>query len=309
MRISNISGPKLDVAGTGFTVLDKIYQDGELADEALGGSCANVLVSLAMLDRHVAPVLRLGDDDEGDLLISEFSDAGAVTEFISRQRGLRSPILSEDIDTASSEHHFSFICKETNTPLPTYEPIGRSEFSNAKPVLSLCSVFFADRLSPTILEAMELAYRSGAVIIFEPSAVDDGDLFIEALRLTTVLKSSADRLDDELNDYLEVSSPQVRVTTHGADGLRISDTEDDFWCDAVPATKFRDACGSGDMVTVGMIDWLLTLNLSSKQVSARSILDGVVAGQHLASANCAFEGARGLFRHRGASYARAVLSQ
>ena len=34
----------VDVAGTGFTVLDRIYADGDLAGEALGGSCGNVLV-------------------------------------------------------------------------------------------------------------------------------------------------------------------------------------------------------------------------------------------------------------------------
>ena len=74
--------------------LIRFIKMAKLADEALGGSCANVLVSLAMLDRHVAPVLRLGDDDEGDLLVNEFSDAGAVTEYISRHRG---PALSNTL--------------------------------------------------------------------------------------------------------------------------------------------------------------------------------------------------------------------
>ena len=60
-------GHPVDVAGTGFTVLDRVYADGDLADETLGGSCGNILVSLAMLHRRVAPVLALGDDDAGEM--------------------------------------------------------------------------------------------------------------------------------------------------------------------------------------------------------------------------------------------------
>ena len=51
------SHTRFDVVGTGFTVLDRVFKDGTLSDEALGGSCGNVLVSLAMLQRRVAPVL------------------------------------------------------------------------------------------------------------------------------------------------------------------------------------------------------------------------------------------------------------
>ncbi|MGB7244296.1 MAG: hypothetical protein WBC93_19705, partial [Sulfitobacter sp.] len=162
---------RLDVAGTGFTVLDRIYQDGELSDEALGGSCANVLVSLAMLDRHVAPVLRLGDDDEGERLVDEFTNAGAIVDFIHRLNGLRSPIIAEQIDTKSSEHVFSFRCPETDVDWPRYEPIGASELRKAHRALADCAVFYTDRLSPSILDAMRLAKRSGATVVFEPSAI------------------------------------------------------------------------------------------------------------------------------------------
>ena len=102
------SSTRVDVAGTGFTVLDRIYSDGVLADEALGGTCANVLVSLAMLHRNVAPVLRLGADAEGEMLVNEFSQAGAMVEYIFRHAEIRSPVLTEFIDHSTSEHSFSF---------------------------------------------------------------------------------------------------------------------------------------------------------------------------------------------------------
>jgi len=114
----------VDVAGTGFTVLDRIYTDGGLADEALGGSCGNVLVSLAMLHRNVAPVLALGLDDAGDRLVSEFTEAGANVDYIHQRLDLKSPILAQELDTSSGQHAFSFICPETNADLPRYQPIG-----------------------------------------------------------------------------------------------------------------------------------------------------------------------------------------
>ena len=64
---------RIDVAGTGFTVLDRIFRDGRLGEESLGGSCGNVLVSLAMLQRRVAPILALGDDQVGERLVCEFA--------------------------------------------------------------------------------------------------------------------------------------------------------------------------------------------------------------------------------------------
>src|SRR3546814_21181343 len=62
MRVTYHHDERVDVAGTGFTVLDRVYADGGVAGEALGGSCGNVLVSLALLHRHVAPLLATGMD-------------------------------------------------------------------------------------------------------------------------------------------------------------------------------------------------------------------------------------------------------
>src|SRR3546814_7820610 len=79
----------IDVVGTGFTVLDRLYADGDFSGEALGGSCGNVLVSLALLRRQVAPVLSLGSDEVGEQLVDAFRIAGADTRFIWRSEGRR----------------------------------------------------------------------------------------------------------------------------------------------------------------------------------------------------------------------------
>jgi len=300
-------GHRVDVAGTGFTVLDRIYADGDLTEEALGGSCGNVLVSLAMLHRQVAPVLALGADDEGERLMDEFLQAGAVVGYIARRSDMRSPVLAQELDTASGQHDFSFVCPKTREDLPRYQPIGETELARAMPVLNHCSVFYADRLSDSILEAMRTASSAGAIIYFEPSDFEEGHLFEEALRLTSILKYSEDRLGERLASR---RTDCVRIVTHGAAGLEVRDDTDTVWCEAVSAPRVLDACGSGDMVSVGIIDWMLTSGKpSAARVKAADLLEGVRAGQRLAAENCAYVGARGLFRSRGAEYVRRILSE
>lgn len=292
----------ITVAGTGFAVLDRVYADGGAPLEAMGGSCANVLVSLAMLDHSVAPVLALGEDQVGARLRSEFHAAGANVDYISLRAGVASPVLTQRVDTDSGQHYFSFFCLDTHEPLPRYQPIEDIDVERASEVLGACSVFYADRLSVSILDAMERAHRGGAYIYFEPSTIDHGDMFARAVSIASIFKCSSERLVD-------VSSYQmkdgVRIVTHGAKGLEIMRRGHTYWSEATPAVAVRDTCGSGDMVSVGVIDWLLAQNRADLDFDM--IMEGVSAGQRLAAANCAFVGARGLFSTCGVDYARRLL--
>jgi fructokinase len=294
----------VDVAGTGFTVLDRLYEDGGLSDEALGGSCGNVLISLAMLRRHVAPVLALGNDQTGELLVNEFVQAGAVVRYITRRADIRSPMLAQELNTASGHHDFSFVCPETQEQWPRYQPISETELTSALSVLARCRIFYTDRLSESILKAMRAASSAGAIVFFEPSIFDEHDMFAEALSLASILKYSEDRLGDRLADW---PTTCVRIVTHGASGLEVRDEHKTFWCNRFDAPDVLDTCGSGDMVSVGVIDWMLTSGIGGHRLEATELLTGIVAGQRLAAENCAYAGARGLFKKRGAQYVRDLL--
>lgn len=297
----------IDVVGTGFAVLDRLYADGDFAAETLGGSCGNVLVSLAMLRRNVVPVLSLGLDAIGEQLVHEFRLAGASTQHIYRHEGRRSPVLRQELDTVSGQHRFSFMCLETDQEYPRYEPIGFDEVRSASVAFERCTLFYADRLSVTILEAMERAHSAGAIIYFEPSDIDE-TLVDAALKLTTILKYSSDRLGTELDDKVAASAA-IAIVTHGAEGLEVRHGRKHVWSHAVRVETVTDTCGSGDMVSVGLIDWLLSQ--PSEEPRALAIDDlmwGVVAGQRLAAENCAFAGARGVFHHRDVPYLRSILA-
>lgn len=300
----------IDVAGTGFTVLDRIYLDVEnIVSEELGGSCGNVLISLAMLNRHVAPVLNLGDDEVGERLTCAFSCAGANTRYIKRHQFTRSPVLAQHVDTNSSTHFFAFTCPATNEPLPTYEPIGEMDVEDARPIIENCAVFYTDRVSEAIVDAMETAASKGAIVYFEPSELKDPLLFQRALRSSTILKYSSERLGGLVNDTM-LPPDTISIITHGEAGLEVVCSKYRFRLQAIAAPIIRDTCGAGDMVSVGLIDWLISLGQSRKQcLEVEGIAAGIEAGQRLAAENCAYVGARGLFQRRGAAYARSVLSR
>jgi hypothetical protein len=101
---------RVDIAGTGFTVLDRVYADIQKSFEAVGGSCGNVLVSLAMLQHSVLPVLAIGYDKVGEWLVSQFAKAGADTRYISLRCGQSSPVLAQQVDMASGQHDMVQLC-------------------------------------------------------------------------------------------------------------------------------------------------------------------------------------------------------
>ena len=91
-------------------------------------------------------------------------------------------------------------------------------------------------------------------------------------------------------------------------GPQVHDDVDTVWCEAISAPAVLDTCGSGDMVSVGVIDWMLTNRLNLARPRAADLIEGIQAGQRLAAENCAYAGARGLFKCRGADYVRDMLS-
>jgi fructokinase len=299
---------EFDVVGTGFTVLDRIYADAcDVAAEELGGSCGNVLISLAMLNRNVAPVLSLGSDEVGGRLVGEFRHAGAETRFIRRRANGNSPVLTQHLDSLSGSHSFAFRCPQTDEELPRYEPIQQEDVERALPIITSCALFYTDRLSHAIVEAMETAAGAGAIVYFEPSDVTDEELFWRAIAVTAVLKFSADRLA-ETAGQVELPERTVSIVTYGEAGLEVCQGGTRLWCHSHPAPALRDTCGSGDMVSVGVIDRILARRASLHPgIDLSDLILGVKAGQRLAAENCAYIGARGLFVEKGAEYARGVL--
>lgn len=306
-RTQTIASHPDQVVGTGLVALDLIHVGAtEPLFEELGGSCGNVLISLAMLGRSVTPVLRLGYDAVGDRLERDLRAAGADTRLVSRRRNVRSPVIVELLDLDSSDHSFSFTCPRSSERFGSYEPITHRELEPARAMVEACSIFYADRVSDAICDAMEAAAAGGAIVHFEPSGICDPDQFRRAISIAHVFKYSVDRLDPGIADGLRPEA--FSVVTAGRSGLEVKHAGKAHRCEALDAGTVRDTCGAGDMVTLGLLDAILHLGVrDASSLSLATVLTGVRSGQRLAAANCAFIGARGLFRERGAGHARRIL--
>jgi fructokinase len=260
-----------------------------------------------MLGRSVTPLLRLGTDAIGAKLKRDLHLAGADTRLIARRQNVRSPVIIELLDPASNDHRFSVTCPHSSERFGTFQPITPYELEPARPAIDACTIFFADRLSNTICDAMEAASAGGAIIFFEPSSLAAPALFERALSIANVFKYSVDRLSPEI--AASIPENAFSIVTLGSAGLELRHGGEIHHCAAAAADVVKDACGSGDMVTLGLIDTILQSGAAgASALSLETVLAGVQAGQRLAAANCAYVGARGLFRERGAAHARSILA-
>lgn len=296
------------IIGTGLVALDRIHiDDEEPLFEELGGSCGNVLISLAMLGRTVTPLLRLGTDPVGTRLEQELRSAGVDTRLVTHSQDVRSPVIVQLLDLVSSEHTFAFTCPSSSERFGTFQPITWRELEPARTALSLSSIFYADRVSDTICDAMEAAAAGGAIVHFEPSGICAPIQFERAMSIAHIFKYSADRLSPELADRVR---PEVfSIVTAGRAGLEVRHAGQAFRCEAFNAEVVRDTCGAGDMVTLGLLDTIIQSGICGpSSLSIDIVLSGIRSGLRLAAANCAYIGARGIFRERGPQAARAILT-
>jgi fructokinase len=296
------------VAGTGLTAVDRIYADNYAAPtEALGGSCGNVLLSLAMLGHTVFPVVNLGDDEYGRFLFDEFEKAGCETRYVSRAHTGSSPVIVEIVDTANATHRFTSTCPQTFVRFPKWRSIDNDHVYRAVETLKSVSVFYADRVSESIVLAMEEAKRSGALVFFEPASADD-EWFVRAARCATVVKLSDETAGKGIADR-DFDPEAIVIRTHGALGLTVSNRSVRRHFPSSFAPQVVDTCGSGDMVTTGLLDLVLKRWYREGSWKVEDIFDGIEVGQRLAALNCGFTGARGLFLAVGASHVREMLDQ
>jgi fructokinase len=214
-------------------------------------------------------------------------------------------VIIELLDPKTASHTFAFTRPGASEPYPPYAPIEAVDVARAADALKSADVFYADRLSAEIVKAMEIAASAGAIVHFEPSSVGDRKLFARAVRLAHIFKFSVDRIPADTAELVDGSA--FAIVTAGACGLDVLHGGRLCHASAKRAENVVDTCGSGDMVTVGLLDRLLEARSIAASPDIGIVLEGVEAGQRLAAANCAHVGARGLFRELGAGPARATL--
>jgi fructokinase len=164
--------------------------------------------------------------------------------------------------------------------------------------LPKANVFYFDRTSRGAITLAQNARKTGAIVVFEPSAESDPNLLKEALTAAHVVKVASNRIEGN-EALLDSKSPVLLIETLGVDGLRFSRHTRDgrrAWekLSAFVEDFARDSAGAGDWCTAGIISSLGLLG-PERLMRARTgdLVDALKLGQAMAAWACRFEGARG----------------
>ena len=290
------------IVGAGLFALDVIVRtDGTKVPPKLGGSAGNVLSILGALGWTATPVGLVGDDDAGKVLRSDFESVEADLRFIHPSDRCDTPVIYQHQVSPGHglTHRFSFACPHCGEHRrPSWED--EAVFSNVADQLPNSSVFFLDRPTPLGVALAEHYAATGTVVVFEPSSMgDDIGLFSRAVRASTIVKYSDDRLKS-LDDF-DLDSVQIEIQTRGSNGLRFrkpSLSDDWVHLGAYAIPYVHDTSGAEDWCTAGMLYELFSgAKHRTHSPNHDQVLEALAFGQALSTLNCMTEGARGLLSH------------
>lgn len=294
--------------GTGLVALDVVLnlETRQPPRCYAGGTCGNVLTALSYLGWQTAPISRLAPGPAAERLLGDLRDGNVSTDLVTVQDDGSTPVIIQRIaqdDAGEWYHTFSWRCPGCGAHLPGYKPVLAGQAQELATRLPPHQVFFFDRVSRGALHLAGVAAAAGAAVVFEPSGVGDPGLFREAWAVAHVVKYSHERLRDIADLDLKRSEREgvlLEVETLGREGLRyrsrLPKCRSNGWrqLGAFTTEAFRDASGSGDWCTAGLLSRLTRGGLRGlRATSPEKLQEALRYGQALAAWNCRFEGARG----------------
>jgi sugar/nucleoside kinase (ribokinase family) len=289
--------PRLVAAG--FCALDIVFGlDDPSPSFYAGGTCGNVVASLAFLGWQAIPVGRLAQDVAGKFVRQDLARWGVDTRLLGLSPYGATPIVLEKIYLSKSglpKHRFLWNCLDCGSYFPPFKPVLQTQLDAIKTGLQHPEIFFADRVSRATVELARHFHTEGSLIYFEPSASGDPKLFREMLQLCDVLKYSAQRARS-FSELLRDHRAYLEIETLGEDGLRFRTRKHFGSWQTVAAYEvpIKDTAGSGDWTSVGLMSQMLVDGKKSlERCTKHTIASCLEHAQALAALNCQFEGPRG----------------
>lgn len=295
---------KPTVLGIGLVALDVVAGGTEHAKEDglyAGGTCGNVMTLLSFFGWNALPVSRLDDDAAGKLVRADMTRAGVNLQYVGLEPTASTPVVMQRIitDGEHPRHVFTWSCGECGARFPGYQPVTLSAIDRLLETLEVPTVLFCDRASPGAVRLAEYCVEKGALLVFEAAGIGSPAHFRRMLELAHVLKYSHET--QKAVDLLHSENPDtalLEIETLGVAGLRyrMRTKNDQRWHErsAFAPPRLRDAAGSGDWLTSGLIDRLCRGGLDGlRQIDSAALQDALDYAQSLSAWNCAFESARG----------------
>ncbi len=289
-RALPLSGPP-SIVCAGYTPLDIVRTPTGLAGRRAGGTAANVAAILAFLGWNSTLAGQVGADRAGDELVADLAAVGVSIDQLKRVNDAQTARLVHDVRPEG--HFFNYRCPECGSRFPRNRPLTLQRAEECAGVCPSPTVFFFDRANAGTLFLAETYAQAGSVVVFEPSVPANAELLARAVSVADVVKHSDDRSVGGLPDlHLRARKGQVRIVTHGAEGLEVRVGSGRPRRIPALATLAVDTGGAGDWATAGF----LARAARAQRIDPDVVDDALRFGQALAAVNCATVGARGLMR-------------
>lgn len=290
--------------GTGLMALDVVVNGDPKMPPRLwaGGSFGNVMIILSSFGWKSFPVARLGSDAAAEIIVAELAKFNVMLDFVQRDAKASTPIIIEQIKRGAdggASHRFLRTCPCCGKWLPGYRAILLKVAQTLKHEIPKAETFYFDRATPGTLELARTARANGALVFFEPPGIRDDRLFHQAIRLSNIVKYSKENIE-QFDVSGNKEGPLIIAQTLGARGIRYklrrTNTSSSPWkeIEAFGVRHLRDAAGSGDWCTAGLIHLLGQGGaIQLENMTEDELVNALKFGQALAALNCCFEGARG----------------
>lgn len=285
----------------GYSPLDVTRTSSGTIARRAGGTAGNVAAILSFLGWRGVLAAQIGDDSAADELVADLDHAGVDTTGIRRASATLTARVLHDI--RPDGHFFRYSCPDCSSSFPRTRPLTLDHAEECVEAFPRPTVYFFDRANAGTVWLAEQYERRGSVIVFEPSMPANAELLFRAAAVAHVLKHSDDRSVGGLDDlHVKPRRGQVRVVTHGAEGLDVRVGRARARHLPALATLAVDTGGAGDWTTAGLLAKATRAGFVDREALDRALR----FGQALAAVNCAVPGARGAMRLTRGSVVRRV---
>jgi len=268
----------------GFVALDVVHATEGTWLRA-GGTAANVAANLTFLGWSARLAAAIGLDDAGELVRNDLAQAGVDVSNLGRRSDIGTPLVLHQV--VSRGHRFRFGCPSCGRRYSRHVPLRIEEAALVMKQPPVADVFFFDRPSRFALELATRHSEAGAFVAYEPSTVATRTAHRRAVRLSRLIKYSAQRAGLFRDALPRPREDQLFVVTEGSRGARFRlgigrwERSDPFVVESV------DPVGAGDWMTAALID-----SLADRRWTASEVRSAVRKAQAFAALNCLVPGAR-----------------
>lgn len=289
------------IVGSGLVALDLVLPKDAFTPEkvSVGGSCGNVMSTLAWLGWRSFPVATVSEDLAGETVRRCLEESGVSTDALVPING-GTPIIVHRYglgQPGDPRHRWEWTCPVCSRPLPRYKPIAAKRIP-ALSVFGSARAFYFDRATPAALVLAKIIKAEGGVVFFEPPKLLDTSIFRRCLSHVDVLKVSGEVV--ERGDLENIAAGLI-IRTLGSRGLEYKSESEAKW-NAMPAfsvDKAVDTAGCGDWLSASFI--YHHLGKRSTIGSGTEVRESLRFAQAVAAISSLFVGSRGMMESMDSS--------